>query len=483
MAPFTTSSKKEHEVELYSSIVQSMQDITGHELHPQAFEHADWDGDSSVVVFNIIKQKLNLKECHISQSHHLPRLSALLHNSTSYHTFQMRIKQKVEVLQKKRSVEKGDFKGIFPDKQHFWKCIVNQKLVDNVITTNVEFGYLNPNKLSSEIIFGGCDTITESSFEWISGLPYPAELVKHLTMSKILNKDGQLQMLDLSKPLYLPKQYTPYYKLIKDTLRSHGVYQFALDHLHQCVIVDESSEVDDAYQPPSQSKSIVEEIKSMNPSANDKTLANSHKQPSPHDTTGESQPKLSAAQILTDHIPSEEMNQTLLKQLQQHGLDATQVSGSGFNCLINALIQHAAEQYNVATFEEAKTIRDMLTKEMPEMSSMLHADDASAKLVLKLVNDRCCTVVNKVHKVSTIIASSDGPIIYGCTTDERYSSGRHVVIWQLGDHFVSIICKAHQHPQLPKLTSAQLNVLLSVGLIKRRENHSLEISAGFKRTF
>ena len=172
------------------------------------------------------------------------------------------------------------------------------------------------------------------------------------------------------------------------------------------------------------------------------------------------------------------MNQTLLKHLQQNDLDATEVSESGFNCLINALIQHATEQYSVASFEEAKTIRDLLTKEMPEMSSMLHADDASAKHVLEIVNNRCCTVVNKIYKVSTIIASSDGPIIYGCTTDDRYSSGRHVVIWQQGDHFVCIIREAQKHPQIPKLTSVQLDILLSLRLIEQRENHSLEISAG-----
>ena len=194
-------------------------------------------------------------------------------------------------------MEKEDFKGVFPDKQHFWKCIVKRKLIDNVIKTDREVGHLNPKELSNKVSFGGCDTFTESSFQWIPGLPSPNELVRHLTMSKVLSDEGQLQLLDLSKPLNLPVKYTPYYKLIKDTLRNHGVYQFALDHLHQCVIVDKSTEVDDSSQPPSQPVSIVKKIKSMNPSANQQNLTKNKQQPSQHAMTEESQQEMSASTI------------------------------------------------------------------------------------------------------------------------------------------------------------------------------------------
>ena len=67
---------------------------------------------------------------------------------------------------------------------------------------------------------------------------------------------------------------------------------------------------------------------------------------------------------------------------------------------------------------------------------MLHCDDQTAGEILKLINDTCSS---KLGTVSAVIASSEGPIIYGGTCDKRYPQGEHVVIWQQGNHYVAIV--------------------------------------------
>lgn len=193
---------------------------------------------------------------------------------------------------------------------------------------------------------------------------------------------------------------------------------------------------------------------------------------------------------MKDHIPNDALNQQFLQKLYCHDLWVTEVSGEGLNCLIHAMIQHAKREYGTPHFKEAITIREQLqqTHSETDVYGMLHVDERYAEVILRLVNDHCNVEV-KLRMVSVVIASSDGPIIYGGTCDERFPAGRHVVIWQQGNHYVSVVhhcefIKTTSQSQItdsthevasvtaPKLTRHQLDALLKAGIVKQ-ENESL----------
>ena len=312
--------------------------------------------------------------------------------------------------------------------------------------------------------------------------------------------------MDLSGPLNLPDVYTPYYKHIKDTLWSHSTYRFVLDHLSECVVIDLEHDIDDysgdigltqqlAHTPASYS--VVDTIISMNPGAN--ASCTSDIQHIQHSSRRMTTPPLSSdttSFTIVDHVPDEALNQKFVQQLHSHNLRVTKVSGDGLNCLIHAMIQHAKQEYQRHHFEEADMIRKCLQQKYPEMTGMLHVDDHYAEDILALVNDHCCAAASKLKMVSVVIASSDGPIIYGGTCDKRYSAGQHVVLWQQGSHYASIVhhsdlvqaisqCQATDHdtPKInnkvvPKLTKRQQDALLELVIIKKNQKGNYEVCAG-----
>ena len=526
--------QKQHEMEVYHQYIASMQDIIGNEITPKTFDHADWGEKEAVNVFEIVKEIFPLKDCRVSQ-HYCERLTSLLKTEPSYHTYEEKIEKRIVALKQRRPtpVTKHDFKGGFPDKHHFWDQLKIHHLIthdthepvskedggspkeDEGIPKEERFGYWNPTIDWKGVKFGTWDCIDADSFDWIHGLSDQErkDLVSHLTTNNVLNRKGQLIELDISKPLHLPEAYTPYYKQIKDTLWIQSIYRYVLDHLRDCVIIDMSEDIDNnistdtsmsdqllAHEAMSQtrSSSVVDILISMNPMPNASSAADiRHIQVSSRGETAPSLRHTSSDMVyftMVDHIPDEEFNQAFTQQLHHHNLRVTNVSGDGLNCMIHAMIQHAKCEYHTHCFkEDANTIRKHLQHQHPDVSGMLHSDDRSAETILKLVNDHCSATIKMV---SVVIASSDGPIIYGGTCDKRFSTGRHVVIWQQGNHYVSIV---HHHDMVqatsphqvidpdiqkaslavPKLTQHQLSTLERLGIVKENEGGgNYEIRAG-----
>lgn len=104
--------------------------------------------------------------------------------------------------------------------------------------------------------------------------------------------------------------------------------------------------------------------------------------------------------------------------LKQMGLQSTEVSGDGLNCLINALFQHATWRYHQDKFKEAKKVRGCI-QSGPEM---LQDDDQRTKEVLTHINQLCETNLCP----SFVQANNDGrPGIISTIGDP---AGNHVVI-------------------------------------------------------
>lgn len=252
--------QKQHEIEVYYQYIESMQVVIGRDITPSTFDFMDLGEKGAITVFEIVKRMFPLKECRISKNYSC-RLEVLLRKESSYHTFESVIRKRIQSLTgKPNPVKKDDFNGVFPDKCHF--C--NQLKKYNLIThesphnggaqeVNLKSGLWNPTIDIKSIQFECWDCISVESFDWIHGLSNfsKVELVKFLKEKSILNDKGQLIELDLSKPLNLPEAYTPYYKHIKDTLWSHSIYRFVLDHLRDSVVIESS---DCIASPPSVSQ-------------------------------------------------------------------------------------------------------------------------------------------------------------------------------------------------------------------------------------
>ena len=181
--------QKQHEIEVYHQYLESIQDIIGRGITPNTFDHADWKEETSVV-FKTVKKMFLLKECRVSPRY-LPRLKALLQKETGYRTFESKINNKMDSLLNKQSlVEIDDFRGVFPDKHHFWDQLKHHHLLTHLSTTKEgQIGYWNPSVNIKHIQFGSWDCINSESFDWISGLSscHKDILIWYLRKKQVLN--------------------------------------------------------------------------------------------------------------------------------------------------------------------------------------------------------------------------------------------------------------------------------------------------------
>ena len=452
--------QKQHEIEVYSQFISTMQDVTGKELSESFFDYADCGEEGAKVVFQIVQKELSLKKSHVAKNYD-HRLKAMLVNQALYYTYESKIRTKIESLRNKSSaVTRDDFVGIFPDKQDFWNLLKKNHLVTTEpvkaeASDQEKIGYWNPTINVSDIRFKNWE-IKADSFDWIDGLVLEDRrlTVHHLEKNQVLNHFGRLIDFNLAKPLDLPDSLTLYYKAIKDSLWTHACYDFVLDHLCECAeidavddITDNSSEsstnnpksISKTMQPSGKSRTVVEILISMNPKANASSAHDiRHIQPTISSGMSSIDCDVFESSSVVEHMPSETMNQKFLQQLTEQNLKITYVSGDGLNCLINAMIQHAKQDYFTPKFPEAKAIRHSLQQRHPNLDvvGMLHCDEKSAEVILSLVNDACSS---QIQIVSVVMASSEGPIIYAGTCDKRFTSGQHVVIWQQGNHYVSVV--------------------------------------------
>ncbi|WP_042279041.1 ankyrin repeat domain-containing protein [Candidatus Protochlamydia sp. R18] len=118
--------------------------------------------------------------------------------------------------------------------------------------------------------------------------------------------------------------------------------------------------------------------------------------------------------------------------MTNNGLYSTEVSGTGLNCLINALIQHATGQYQKKIFKFATNIREKIECEFPNHPLMLNDDDKRTVRVLELVNEE----YNTNLLICFVQANEQGlPAITSNIGDEE---GNPVVIWNQAAHYVSL---------------------------------------------
>ena len=465
--------QKQHEVELYQQFISSIQDIIGKEITPSIFDHCDWKEDGARVVHEIVFQEFSLKGPHIAKSYQ-NRLESLLSSNDLYYTFEAKIKHRVKSVRTiERALGREDFAGVVPGKEEFWSLLKKNNLITSETKTPAPvsedakditmrdeiIAYWNPQIDITSVQLEVWDCIDTHSFDWIKGLTdeEKRKICSLLKDNHIVSGKGQLMDLDLAKPLdiSLPDSCAKHYKAIKDTLWHHSIYRFILDHLSECAEIDTKSDISGVaaghQSLPSVQKSVVDKLLSLNPDANAPsegkakhiitTVFGPLKKSGSKLATflkNKEEPPSANVPNLQDHYPSQALKTQFQNQLTENGLQATPVSGHGLNCFINAIIQHAKQDYFTPTFQEADIIRESTKRKYPDLnlSGMLHCDDKFAADVLACVNDMFCS---EIGTVSAFIASSDGPILHRGTTDQRFTSGRHVATWQQGNHFVAIV--------------------------------------------
>lgn len=118
--------------------------------------------------------------------------------------------------------------------------------------------------------------------------------------------------------------------------------------------------------------------------------------------------------------------------MHEQGLRATQTSGQGLNCYINALLQHATRDYTQPKFPQTEELRKALKEQFPQVEGTLHEDGPEALFLIQQVAESFDTPL----QVITIHATEEGlPFIVHRSATE----GEPVVIWNQGGHFVSVI--------------------------------------------
>ena len=498
--------QKQHEIELYSQFISSMQDIIGKEITPNMFDHIDWGEEGARVLFEIVQKEFHLKKPRIAQNY-CKRLDSLLSSNESYFTYGAKIREKVKYLRREgKEVGKDDFIGVLPDKEKFWSLLKEKNLITRETKTVIplsdeevakgitlrdeKIGYWNPSIDIDKVQLESWDCLDTHSFDWIEGLKEEEkdQIYSLLKEKHILSSEGQLMDLNLVKPLDIPLQDScvKYYKAIKDTLWHHTIYRFILDHLHDCAEIDAEKELSDsnASNEATTQNSVVDVLISLNPNAN---VSSEGEVNHIFESAPESAfiPEFEDFPNIKDHVPTEALNDEFREQLMDNNLIATHVSGSGLNCMINAMIQHAKQDYLALNFLEADIIRNSVKQKHPhlDLSDMLHCDDEIACKVLASVNDKC---LSKIGKVSVFMASCDGPILYGGTSDGRFTSGKHVALWQQGNHFVAIVHRqefvesSYQvesddsvdfKKEVPMISKAQLKKLESLDVVSKAKTN------------
>ena len=264
-----------------------------------------------------------------------------------------------------------------------------------------KIAYWNPSFDVKNVKLEKWDRITEESFDWIDG----REIISYLEKNQILNSSGQLIDFDLAKSLNFPDFFSPYYKLIKESLWNYAIYHFVLYHLSESGEIDLEDDITDysdsvTVAPTSQTQtaSVVDILRSMNPKANvHLSHGNEHIQVESSDYQMSSHASENIP-TLENHFPSATMNHQFMKQLAQNNLRATFVSGGGLNCMINAMLQHAKHDYFTPSIKQAEIIRRKVQRH-PSSAGMLHCDDQTAGEILKLINDTCSSKLGTVSAV------------------------------------------------------------------------------------
>ena len=487
--------QKQHEIEIYHQFISSMQDVVGRDLTQSMFDHTDWGEEGARVLIRIVRKEFSLKNHRIAKNYSR-RLENLLCSNESYFTYEAKIRAKVKCLRGK-AVKKEDFVGVLPDKEEFWSLLRKNNLITRETKTPVMedadpkgvsqreelIAYWNPKIDIDRVQLEAWDCLDIHSFDWIKGIEEGLKLCicSLLKRGHILNSNGQLMNLDLAKPLkiHLPDSCVQYYTAIKDTLWHHTIYRYILDHLRECAEIDEENDVSDSATSTEETtqNSVVDILISLNRTANmpsEGTVKHIH--------ASVLKPIQRAAAVskdyFKDHVPSEALNDRFMQQLMDNSMRATHVSGCGLNCMINAMIQHAEQDYLTSDFPKAEDVRNFLKQNHPDLdlSGMLHCDDEIASEVLAYVNDMCCY---KIGMVSAFIASSEGPILYGGTSDKRFPSGKHVALWQQGNHFVAVVhhqefvesrCQVESvnfEKEVPKINKTQLKKLEKLKIVSK----------------
>ena len=180
------------------------------------------------------------------------------------------------LTRKSHEVTRHEFVGIFPDKQEFWNLLKKYHLITKeFVYREVEnapkeekIAYWNPSFDVKNVKLEKWDRITEESFDWIDG----REIIFYLEKNQILNSSGQLIDFDLAKPLNFPDFFSPYYKLIKESLWNYAIYHFVLYHLSESGEIDLEDDITDysdsvtvAPTSQTQTSSVVDILRSMNP--------------------------------------------------------------------------------------------------------------------------------------------------------------------------------------------------------------------------
>lgn len=128
----------------------------------------------------------------------------------------------------------------------------------------------------------------------------------------------------------------------------------------------------------------------------------------------------------------EDLNKSLEKWFDDHGLMTPPNTGTGLNCQIYALLQHASGDYDNPEPAEGADFRNFIDE-----SGMLHADAETLVALTQKIKELYGVDMN-VHVVQT--AEDGTPVILpGPKTGEH-----NVVLWHQGEHYVAVVAKEEE---------------------------------------
>lgn len=134
------------------------------------------------------------------------------------------------------------------------------------------------------------------------------------------------------------------------------------------------------------------------------------------------------------HLDMKEANESLGKWFGTQGIQVAPNAGSGCNCLIISLIQHATGEYLSEHEDEARYFRAFLIERLKvSASGMLHSDDQACDELVKEINRIYGTSINPVFVMST--KEHAEPYVLPLID---FGGANPVVIWQEGFHYEAL---------------------------------------------
>ncbi|WP_194722576.1 hypothetical protein [Noviherbaspirillum malthae] len=126
--------------------------------------------------------------------------------------------------------------------------------------------------------------------------------------------------------------------------------------------------------------------------------------------------------------------------LEQHDIVVATNRGTGLNCLLISLLQHATGEYG-EEFEPLFSVAAEVIREALNIpSGMLYSDDVTASRIINWINTEYGTNMALIEVQANELGQ---PVI--TTPPERIpDDGDKVVIWQQGIHFEALYAKASQ---------------------------------------